>query len=424
MEKQLISSMKDEEKAIMEAERCLFCYDAPCEKECPAHLPISRFLFMVRNKDFPGATELVRESHAFINIAGYVCPEEMLCQSACTRSKIDEPIRIREVHRFLTDNFSVEKNLSLPPMDKEEIAVIGGGPAGLSCAFELRKMGYKPVLFEEKEIGGIPIQEIFKERLPEKVVKKDVDFLLKHFVYEVKKEKVKEIFPLLKRYRAVFIGIGLTEEIDLNINGMNLKGVYKARELLRKIRKGEELPELGDRIGIIGGGNVAIEIANTLKTLFPDREVLIIYRRGLKDMKAFPEEIEEVKEIGVNFSFQSMPEEIIGKEKVEGIKVSQVKLVKLDESGRRKPERIERSEFVIPLTSLITAIGQKIEGLFPEIEKERGIIKVNEEYMTNIEGVFAGGDSINGGDTITRAVGDGKIVAKKIDEYLRREKDV
>ncbi|RLD14741.1 MAG: hypothetical protein DRI28_02735 [Caldiserica bacterium] len=424
MEKSLISHMMDEERAVMEAERCLFCYDAPCEKKCPAHLPISRFLFMVRSKDFVGATKLVRDAHAFINTAGYVCPEEMLCQTACTRSQIDSPVNIREVHRFLTDNFDVERYLSLPAMDKEEIAIIGGGPSGLSCAFELRKMGYKPVVFEESELGGIPVQEIFEERLPYGVIRKDTDFIVKNFVYEIKREKTTEIKPLLNKYKAVFIAIGLTKETELKIKGMELKGVYKARDLLRKIKRKENLPDLGERIGIIGGGNVALEIANTLKTLFPDREILIIYRRGLSDMKAFPEEIERAGRIGVNFYFQSIPEEIVGEGKVEGIKVSQTKLVKRDESGRRKPERIERSEFVIPLTSLITAIGQKIEEVFPEIEKERGVIKVNENLMTNIPGVFAGGDVINGGDTITRAVGDGKTAAKKIDEYLRRKKDV
>ena len=424
MEKSLIGYMMDEERAVMEAERCLFCYDAPCEKKCSVHLPISRFLFMVRNKDFVGATKLVRDAHAFINTAGYVCPEEMLCQTACTRSQIDSPINIREVHRFLTDNFDVEKYLSLPAMDKEEIAIIGGGPSGLSCAFELRKMGYKPVVFEESELGGIPIQEIFEERLPYEATRKDAEFIVKNFVYEIKREKIIKIEPLLNKYKAVFIAIGLTKETELKIKGMELKGVYKARDLLRKIKRKENLPDLGERIGIIGGGNVALEIANTLKTLFPNREILIIYRRGLSDMKAFPEEIERAGRIGVNFYFQSIPEEIVGEGKVEGIKVSQTKLVKRDESGRRKPERIERSEFVIPLTSLITAIGQKIEEVFPEIEKERGVIKVNENLMTNIPGVFAGGDVINGGDTITRAVGDGKMAARKIDEYLRRKRDV
>ena len=424
MEKSLIVSMMDEERVVMEAERCLFCYDAPCEKKCPAHLPISQFLFMVRNRDFVGATKMVRSSHAFINTAGYVCPTEMLCQSACTRAKIDSPINIREIHRFLTDNFDVEDYLSLPPMDKEEVAIIGGGPSGLSCAFELRKMGYKPVVFEEGELGGIPVQEIFEERLPREATKKDIDFVFGNFVHEIKREKVKEVKPLLDKYRAVFIATGLTKETELEIKGIELKGVYKARNLLRKIKGGENLPDLGERIGIIGGGNVALEIANTLKTLSPDREVLIIYRRGLTDMKAFPEEIERAKRIGVNFYFQSIPEEIVGESNVAGIKVSQAKLIKRDESGRRKPERIEKSEFIIPLTSVVIAIGQKMENLFQELERVKGVVKVDENFMTNIPGVFAGGDVINGGDTITRAVGDGKIAARKIDEYLRRKRDV
>jgi glutamate synthase (NADPH/NADH) small chain len=417
--------IKDElslERTIIEAERCLYCFDAPCEKGCPINLPISKFIFFLKNKNFKGAYEVVRESHPLISIAGFVCPQEVLCQVNCTRGKIDRPINIRELHNFLTLFYTDNHNLSLPEYKYEEVAIIGGGPASLSCAFYLRVLGYKPHLFTDGELGGIPFKEISNYRLPDDAVNKDIDFIKNNLIYKLEKKRIENLDDLLKDFKAIFIGIGLEDEIELDIEGVNKSGVYMARDILRTIKK-SEIPEFNERIGIIGGGNVAFEVANTIKTLFEEKEVFIIYRRGISDLKCYPEEFERAKRLGVNFYFGAIPKEVIGGKRIEGLKVCQVSLKEKGLDGRRIPKSIEKSEFIIPLTDLIIAIGQKLEeGVFPEIEKENGLIKVDENLMTNIKGVFAGGDCINGGETITRAANDGKIAALKIDEYLRRPK--
>ncbi|MGQ9844617.1 MAG: FAD-dependent oxidoreductase [Caldisericia bacterium] len=409
------------EKMVYEAERCLFCYDAPCEKGCPINLPISTFIYMIKNKNFYAAYEKVRESHPMINISSFVCPEEILCEANCIRAKIDSPIKIRELHNFLTTYYSEYKNLSLPEYKYEDIAIIGGGPASLSCAFFLRILGYKTHLFVDKEeIGGIPLYEISNYRLQKEVVKKDTDFIKDNFIYKLNFKKIRSIKELENGYKAIFIGIGLGDEIKLDIPGVSKQGVYYARGLLKDLKNDKEI-SLGNRIGVIGGGNVAFEVANSLKNRFKDKEIFIIYRRGLKDLRCYPEELERAKNLGVNFYFQSLPIEVYGDKKVEGLKVQQVSLKEVEDKNRRDFEIIDKSEFIIPLDNIIIAIGQKIEdGIFPEIEKDNGLIKVNENFMTNINGVFAGGDCVNGGQTITKASSEGKIAAYKIHEYLRR----
>lgn len=408
------------EKMIYEAERCLFCYDAPCEKGCPINLPISTFIYMIKNKNFHSAYEKVRESHPMINIAGFVCPEEILCEVECLRAKIDSPIKIRELHNFLTQYYSKNKNLSLPEYCYEDIAIIGGGPASLSCAFFLRTLGYRTHLFVDKEIGGIPKEEISNYRLPNEIVEKDLNFIKDNFIFKLNVKKVRSIYELNGDYKAIFIGIGLGDEIKLDVPGIDKEGVYYARVLLKDLKNNKEI-SLGKRIGVIGGGNVAFDIANNLKTNFNEKEIFIIYRRGLKDLRCYPEELERAKNIGVNFYFQSSPIEVYGDKKVEGLKVQQVSLKEVEDKKRREYEIIDKSEFIIPLDNVIVAISQKIEdGIFPEIEKENGLIKVDENFMTNINGVFAGGDCVNGGQTITKASIEGKIASYKIHEYLRR----
>lgn len=408
------------EKVIYEAERCLYCFDAPCEKGCPINLPISTFIYMIKNKNFYAAYEKVREFHPMINTSGFVCPEEILCEAECVRAKIDSPIKIRELHNFLTLYYSKNKNLSLPEYKYEDIAIIGGGPASLSCAFFLRILGYRTHLFIDKEIGGIPLDEISNYRLQKEVVKKDTDFIKDNFIYKLNFKKIRNIKELENGYKAIFIGIGLGDEIKLDIPGISKEGVYYARGLLKDLKNDKEI-SLGNRIGVIGGGNVAFDVANSLKNRFKDKEIFIIYRRGLKDLRCYPEELERAKNLGVNFYFQSSPIEVYGDKKVEGLKVQQMSLKEVEDKKRREFEIIDKSEFIIPLDNVIIAIGQKIEdGILPEIEKENGLIKVNKNFMTNINGVFAGGDCVNGGQTITKACSEGKIAAYKIHEYLRR----
>ncbi|MDN5302045.1 MAG: dihydropyrimidine dehydrogenase subunit PreT, partial [Thermoanaerobacteraceae bacterium] len=245
---------------------------------------------------------------------------------------------------------------------------------------------------------------------------------VKHFVEEVKRAEVEFVGDLLKEYGAVFISTGLEKEQEPDIPGTDLEGVFFAREILKNVRKGQKSPA-GRRVGVIGGGNVALETAAVLKAEDPGRDVEVIYRRGLKELKAFREEIEEAVERGVTFQFMAIPREIRGDAKVEGIMVTRARLSEPDESGRRRPEPVENSDFFIPLDTIIIAIGQKAGEKFPEIEKTAaGLIKVNDKLETNIPGVFAGGDMVNGACTVVESVRDGKKAAASIAEYLERGK--
>ncbi|AYO29242.1 dihydropyrimidine dehydrogenase [Biomaibacter acetigenes] len=408
------------EQALIEAERCLYCYDAPCEKACPAHVPVPEFIQSVRTGNLKGARNIIREANPFIEICGVICPE--FCSEQCIRGKIDTPINVRQLHKFVTDNTDPEENLEPAERTGQKVAIVGGGPAGLSCARELSRLGYKPVILEKDVVGGIPAQEIARTRLDEEIAGKETGFIVKHFVEEVKRAEVEFVGDLLKEYGAVFISTGLEKEQEPDIPGTDLEGVFFAREILKNVRKGQKSPA-GRRVGVIGGGNVALETAAVLKAEDPGRDVEVIYRRGLKELKAFREEIEEAVERGVTFQFMAIPREIRGDAKVEGIMVTRARLSEPDESGRRRPEPVENSDFFIPLDTIIIAIGQKAGEKFPEIEKTAaGLIKVNDKLETNIPGVFAGGDMVNGACTVVESVRDGKKAAASIAEYLERGK--
>lgn len=412
------------EQALVEAKRCLYCYDAPCEAACPAHVPIPEFIQSIRTDNLKGAQEIIREANPLIEICGRVCPEESFCQTACTRANIDSPIRIRELHRYVTDNTDPTENLDLEPPTKEKVAIIGGGPAGLACAVELRRQGYKPVIFEKKQLGGIPEQEISKVRLPDEISQKEVKFIHKNFVYQTKDTKITSLKELGDDFKAVFIATGLTDELNLDIPNVTLKGVYQAREILKSAKAGIKPPAF-KRAGIIGGGNVALEVASVLKRAYPNSDVEVIYRRSEKELKAFKKEIEEAIDFGVTFQFLAIPKEVKGKEKVEGLVVTRAHLGEKDASGRRHPEPIPNSDFVIPLDTIVIAIGQKASDFFPEIEKDkRGLIKVNDDLSTNIKGVFAGGDIVKGASTIVESVAQGKRAAESIIKYIEGEKNV
>jgi len=409
----------DLQRAAIEAERCLYCYDAPCVAACPAHVPVPEFIQSIRSGNLHGARTLVQEAHPFIETCGRICPEEAFCQSACTRGKIDSPVRIRELHRFVTDSTDPLDRMELPAPNGRRVAIVGGGPAGLSCARELRLRGFSCELFEDRQVGGVPSQEISTHRYPREVEERESRLLISNFVTHVYTEHVADVLRLAERYDAVFIATGLPAEAELHIEGVHLAGVHHARELLRKMKSGMA-SGAGSRVGVIGGGNVAVEVASMLREEDSTRDVVIVYRRGIKEMKAFSKEIEEATELGVTYQFLAIPEKIVGSKDVEGLEVTQAHLSAEDASGRRSFEPLGGSRFVIPLDTIVLAIGQRADDeVFAGIDRSQsGLILVDEKLQTNVPGIYAGGDIVHGAQTVVEAVRDGKKAAEHIAAYV------
>lgn len=407
------------QQAAIEAERCLYCYDAPCQAKCPAHVPVPEFIQSIRSGNLHGARTLLQDAHPFIETCGRICPEEALCQAVCTRSKIDAPVRIRELHRFVTDSTDPSDRMELPEVTVGKVAIIGAGPAGLACARELRVRGFFCDVFEARRAGGVPSQEVSTHRYPREVEEREVSLLTSTFVAHLRAERVTDVKPLVATYDAVFVATGLPAESDMNVEGTQLAGVYHARELLRRMKSGT-ISGAGNRVGIIGGGNVAIEVASMLREEDPTRDVTVVYRRGIKELKAFKKEIEEATALGVTYQFLAIPDKVVGSHHVEGLQVTQAHLCGEDESGRCRFEPLPGSSFIIPLDTVVVAIGQRVdEGVFPGLARSNsGLISVGENMQTSMPGVYAGGDAVHGAQTVVEAVRDGKKAAEEIAAFV------
>lgn len=407
------------QQAAIEAERCLYCYDAPCQAKCPAHVPVPEFIQSIRSGNLHGARTLLQEAHPFIETCGRICPEEAFCQSVCTRSKIDAPLHIRELHRFVTDSTDPSDRMELPEATLGRVAIIGAGPAGLACARELRVKGFACDVFEARQAGGVPAQEVSTHRYPREIEEREIRFLASSFVANARNERVTDVKPLLASYAAVFVATGLSSESELNIEGIGLVGVYHARDLLRTMKSGA-MSGAGSRVGVIGGGNVAIEVASMLREEDPTRDVTVVYRRGIKELKAFKKEIEEATALGVTYQFLAIPDKVVGSHHVEGLQVTQARLCEEDESGRCRFEPLPGSSFVIPLDTAVVAIGQRIDkDEFPGLARgDSGLISVTENLETSMLGVYAGGDAVHGAQTVVEAVRDGKKAAEQIAAFV------
>lgn len=408
------------EQALLEAERCLYCYDAPCQNECPVHIPIPEFIQSIKSSNLKGSREVLQKAHPLIEICGQICPA--FCQTKCNRAKIDSHIKIRQLHKYVTDNTDSREDLSLPET-KDKVAIVGGGPAGIACAVELRKKGYEPIIYEKAEFGGVPVQEISEQRLELNAQQNELEFIKNEFIGNIEKKEVEDIEKLIKRYKAVFLGIGLEKESELSIPGEDLKGVLYARKVLRSMKNGKK-SNAGKRVGVIGGGNVAVEVACAIKRENPFRDVEVIYRRGIEELRAYEEEMQEAIKLGVVFQFVGLPKKIYGENKVEGIEIVRASLKETEKGVRKKPIPIDNSTYKIPLDTIVVAIGQVPSDVFPEVKRnQKGLIKVDENMQTNIKGVFAGGDIVRGASTIVESVSDGKKAAETIVDFLEGGRD-
>jgi len=428
----------DAETAIKEAQRCLKCPDKPCVSGCPVGIDIPRFIAAIAKGDFDKAIEIIKEKSSLPAVCGRVCPYEEQCEGNCRLKKIGEPVGIGRLERFVAD-YERKKGVKIPSKPKsigKKVVVIGAGPAGLTCAGDLAKMGYDVTIFEALHApGGVLMYGIPEFRLPKEIVEAEVDYITKlgvKIVYDVVVGKTISMEEILEEYDAVFIGTGAGLPRFLGIDGENLNGVYSANEFLTRVNlmKAYLFPEydtpvkIGGIVATFGAGNVAMDCARTALRLGAERSY-IIYRRTEKEMPAREEEIEHAKEEGVEFILLTNPIRFIGDEKgnLREVECIKMELGEPDESGRRRPIPIEGSEFKINIDTALIAIGQSPNPLIPQVMKDlklgrKGNIETDEMGRTNVPGVFAGGDIATGAATVILAMGAGKKAAKAIHEYL------
>lgn len=430
------------EEAMEESTRCLNCKNARCITGCPVNINIPAFIAEVKEGNFEKAAQVIGESSALPAVCGRVCPQESQCEGKCILGIKGEPVSIGKLERFVAD-WARENNIE-PVGAKEKkgkkVAVIGSGPAGLTCAGDLAKMGYDVKIFEAlHEAGGVLVYGIPEFRLPKQTV-------VAHEVENVKKLGVEietnviigksiTIDELIEDegYDAVFIGSGAGLPKFMGIPGEQANGVFSANEfltrnnLMKAFREDYDTPiHRGQKVAVIGGGNVAMDAARTALRL--GAETYIVYRRSEKELPARVEEVHHAKEEGIQFHLLRNPKEILVDEQgwVKGLRVIKMELGEPDESGRRRPVEVPGSEYVLDVDTVIMALGTSPNPLISsttkglDINKWQCIVADEKNGATTKEGVYAGGDAVTGAATVILAMGAGKAAAKGIDEYLSK----
>ena len=438
------------ETAIDEALRCLNCKTMPCVEGCPVKVHIPEFIAKIKEGDFEGAYQVINRSSSLPAVCGRVCPQESQCESKCVRGIKGEPVGIGRLERFVADwhNTYCTEAPAMPEKNGHKVAVVGSGPAGLTCAGDLAKKGYDVTVFEALHLaGGVLVYGIPEFRLPKAIVQKEVDTLkalgvdVQTNVVVGKTITIDELFE--DGFEAVFVGSGAGLPRFMGIPGESYKGVYSANEfltrnnLMKAYKDNSTTPILrGKKVAVVGGGNVAMDAARTALRLGAD-EVSIVYRRSLEELPARKEEVEHAMEEGINFRLLNNPVEILGYNNPEdkrdpmngfvtGMKCIKCELGEPDEKGRRRPVEVPGSEFVLDVDCVVISIGTSPNPLIKsttaglEVNRHGGIIVEEETGKTTKEGVYAGGDAVTGAATVILAMGAGKTAAKAIDEYLTK----
>lgn len=431
----------NKEEAMEEAARCINCKNAQCIKGCPVAINIPGFIEQVKNGDIEAAYKVISESSALPAVCGRVCPQESQCEGKCIRGIKGDPISIGKLERFTAD-WARENGIKPDPAiekNGKKVAVIGSGPAGLTCAGELAKLGYDVTIFEAlHEAGGVLVYGIPEFRLPkEAVVAREIENVkslgvkIETNVVIGKSVTIDELMDE-EGFDAVFIGSGAGLPKFMGIPGENANGVFSANEYLTRSNLMKAFDEKsntpimrGKKVAVVGGGNVAMDAARTALRL--GAEVHIVYRRSEEELPARVEEVHHAKEEGIIFDLLTNPTEILSDEKgwVNGMKCIRMELGEPDESGRRRPVEIPNSEFVMEVDTVIMSLGTSpnplisstTEGL--ETNKWKCIVADENNGKTTKEGVYAGGDAVTGAATVILAMGAGKAAAKGIDEYLK-----
>lgn len=431
------------QQAEAEAKRCIQCKDPLCVKGCPVEIDIPAFIKLIAEGKQKEALQKIKERNNLPAVCGRVCPQEDQCEGVCILNKKKIPINIGALERYAADysaqglsrselNFRLARG-TVP----KKVAIVGSGPAGLTCAADLAKMGYRVIIFESLHVpGGVLVYGIPEFRLPKKIVENEIGYI-KSLGVEIKTDNLigntytlEELFK--DGFKAIFVAVGAGLPQFLGIPGENLGRVYSANEFLTRVNlmKAYKFPEyatpinIGRKVVVIGGGNVALDAARS--ALRMGKEVVLVYRRTEKEMPARIEEIENAKEEGIKFQALTQPIKIIGDEKrlVKGLECIRMELGGPDESGRRSPHPIKDSNFILEADTVIMAVGQNPNPLLSKVTaglkaNKGGTIAVDNNFMTSIPGCFAGGDIITGADTVIAAMGAGKKAAAAIDKYIR-----
>ena len=434
----------DRETAKKEAVRCLMCKNPQCVLNCPAEIDIPGFIGKIAEGEFLEAARILRSSSALPAVCGRVCPQETQCELTCVMGKKFKPVAIGRLERFASDYALFEEELPLPEIAAptgKKVAVVGAGPAGITVAGDLIKLGHEVTLLEAlHQPGGVLVYGIPEFRLPKDIVRRELEViqqlgvkLMTNFVVG----RTATVDELLEEYDAVFLGNGAGAPSFLNIPGENLNGVYSASEYLTRcnLMKSYLFPEYttpvahGKRVAVLGGGNVAMDAVRMALRLGAD-EATILYRRSRNEMPARLEEIEHAEEEGVKFSFLVNPVRFIGNELgwVKGIECLCMELGEPDASGRRRPVPIKGSEFTVDVDMAVVAIGQSANPIVASTAtgvetNPRGYFIADEDGRTTKPGVFAGGDIVTGAATVILAIGAGKKAARAMHDYLMSNAD-
>ena len=428
------------EMAIEEAGRCLQCKNPKCVSGCPVNIHIPEFIAKVAEGDFAAAYEIISDTNALPAVSGRVCPQETQCEALCVRGIKGEPVAIGRLERFVADWYRENVNAmpEKPQSNGIKVAVVGSGPAGLTCAAELAKKGYDVTIFEALHTaGGVLVYGIPEFRLPKAIVANEVRKLQAMGVTVMtdmvigKVLSIDELFEEMG-FKAVFVGSGAGLPMFMHIPGEALRGVYSANEYLTRVNLMKAYEDASDTpiivskaVAVVGGGNVAMDAARCAKRLGAET-VYIVYRRGEAEMPARLEEQHHAKEEGIIFKTLTNPTEILGDEdgRVKGMTCIEMELGEPDASGRRRPIPVEGSEFVLDVDTVIMSLGTSpnplIRSTTPGLEVNRkGCLVVNENHMTTRDQVYAGGDAVTGAATVILAMGAGKEAAAAIDQAMQ-----